>query len=300
MASRPGPRLLAALAIQKRSRPAANRRDRFTLPPFAAACDKVDSLSSREVVNGRTRGCDSSVRSSIEEVHADSAGLVFELKARGADARPLWAYRFRLPGRESARPQGGGFASRAEAEQALRKPLARLGPGGCAVTMALADLVAEYLGMQQGEPVTIAKLRWLLDKCRRRRSRPSTSCRRQRTRSCSRTHEPTGSTSAASAAGTGSQLKGWAGIEPLRGLVRPAPHVRDLRPAGGSPGICRLSVQGSRIAMIDHHYGHLTHDSREHAVSLLDALAFECAVDADGRRRRRPQTLLRRRVPDTS
>jgi hypothetical protein len=37
---------------------------------------------------------------------------------------------------------------------------------------------------------------------------------------------------------------------------------------------------GSSIAMIDHHYGHLARDSREHAVSLLDALAIERAVDA--------------------
>ena len=32
--------------------------------------------------------------------------------------------------------------------------------------------------------------------------------------------------------------------------------------------------------MIDRHYGHLAHDGRGHAVSLLDALAFERAVDA--------------------
>ena len=37
---------------------------------------------------------------------------------------------------------------------------------------------------------------------------------------------------------------------------------------------------GSSIAMIDYHYGHLAHDSRQHAVSLLDALALERAVDA--------------------
>ena len=37
---------------------------------------------------------------------------------------------------------------------------------------------------------------------------------------------------------------------------------------------------GSSIAMIDNHYGHLAHDSRQHAVSLLDALALERAVDA--------------------
>jgi len=36
---------------------------------------------------------------------------------------------------------------------------------------------------------------------------------------------------------------------------------------------------GSSIA-IDYHYGHLARDSREHTVSLLDALAIERAVDA--------------------
>jgi hypothetical protein len=39
---------------------------------------------------------------------------------------------------------------------------------------------------------------------------------------------------------------------------------------------------GSSIAMIDRHYGHLARESREHAVSLLDALAIERAVDAGG------------------
>jgi hypothetical protein len=37
---------------------------------------------------------------------------------------------------------------------------------------------------------------------------------------------------------------------------------------------------GSSIAMIDHHYGHLARDSREHAVSLLDGLELERTVDA--------------------
>ncbi len=91
-------------------------------------------------------------------------GQVFKLKARGADGRPLWAYRHRLDGRGSARPQVGGFASRAEAEDALRKALARLRPDGCAATITLADLFEEYLGMHQAEPVTIANLRWLLGK----------------------------------------------------------------------------------------------------------------------------------------
>ena len=37
---------------------------------------------------------------------------------------------------------------------------------------------------------------------------------------------------------------------------------------------------GSTIAMNDRQYGHLARDSHVHAVSLLDGLAFERAVDA--------------------
>ena len=40
--------------------------------------------------------------------------------------------------------------------------------------------------------------------------------------------------------------------------------------------------------MIDLHYGHLAVDSHEHAVSLLDALALERAVDAGWTSARRP------------
>jgi integrase len=90
-------------------------------------------------------------------------GQVFKLKARGADGQSLWACRYRLEGRGSSRPQVGGFATRAEALKALEKVLARLGPGR-AGTMTLGELVSEYLEMHQAEPVTIAKLRWLLGK----------------------------------------------------------------------------------------------------------------------------------------
>ena len=91
-------------------------------------------------------------------------GQVFKLQARGANGQALWAYRYRLEGRGSARPQVGGFASRAEAKKALQKVVERLGPAGRGASMTLADLVAEYLEMHQAEPVTIAKLRWLLGK----------------------------------------------------------------------------------------------------------------------------------------
>jgi hypothetical protein len=91
-------------------------------------------------------------------------GQVCKLKTRGADGRPLWAYRYRLNGRGSARPQVGRFATRAEAQQALRKVLEQLGPGGRAATLTFAELVDEDLALHQAEPVTIAKLRWLLAK----------------------------------------------------------------------------------------------------------------------------------------
>ena len=54
-------------------------------------------------------------------------GQVFKLKSKGPDGQPLWAYRYRLEGRGSERPQVGGFATRAEAEKALRKVIDRLG-----------------------------------------------------------------------------------------------------------------------------------------------------------------------------
>jgi hypothetical protein len=66
---------------------------------------------------------------------------------------------------------------------------------------------------------------------------------------------------------------------------------------------------GTSIAMIDRHYGHLANDSREHAVALLDALAFERAVDAAwtsqqgparplNQRSSRPRRMRTRRVVD--
>ena len=90
-------------------------------------------------------------------------GQVFKLKAKGVDGQPLWAYRYRLEGRTSTRPQMGGFATRAEAQKALRKALDRVGPGRGG-TITLAEFVEEYLELHQAEPVTIAKLRWLLGK----------------------------------------------------------------------------------------------------------------------------------------
>ena len=80
-------------------------------------------------------------------------GQVFKLKARCADGEPLWAYRYRVAGRGSARLQVGGFGSRAEAQRTLENKLALLLPGGSPATMTLGEWVAEYLETHQGERV---------------------------------------------------------------------------------------------------------------------------------------------------
>jgi hypothetical protein len=58
-------------------------------------------------------------------------GQVFKLTVRGADGRPLWAYRYRLEGRGSVRPQVGGFATRTEALKALENVLGNASGGAC-------------------------------------------------------------------------------------------------------------------------------------------------------------------------
>ena len=352
-------------------------------------------------------------------------GQVFKLKAKGADGEPLWAYRYRLDGRGSARPQVGGFASRAEAQKALAKELARVGPGGRWATITLGELVDEYLGLHQAERVTIAKLRWLLGKAtavlgekrladlsprdvyawrltipeghrfeatqalrqvlnravdwglidsnpakrgirntprRAREKRPFESWQQLEAVAArlGRVYGPM----VGFAAATGlrpSELFGleWRDIDRAAGVVyvrrayangrlkstktrlsnravplqakalealdrlplseseilfpnarggridfrsfgrrhwKPAQKAAAIEPSrdlydlrhtyatfalrAGVPVFAVSRFMGSSIAMIDHHYGHLARDSREHAVSLLDALALERAVDA--------------------
>jgi hypothetical protein len=70
------------------------------------------------------------------------------------------------------------------------------------------------------------------------------------------------------------------GIEPLRDLYDLRHTYATFALRAGVPVFALSRFMGSSIAMIDHHYGHLAHDSREHAVFLLDALALEGAVDA--------------------
>ena len=368
-------------------------------------------------------------------------GQVFKLKAKGADREPLWAYRYRLEGRGSARPQVGGFASRAEAQKALTKELARLGPGGRAATITLGELVDEYLDLHQGERVTIAKLRWLLGKAtavlgekriadlsprdvyawrltipeghrfeatqalrqvlnhavdwglidsnpakrgirntprRAREKRPFESweqleavaarmgpvygpmvvfaaatglrpselfglewrdvdraagvvyvrrayangrLKHTKTRLSTRAVPLQAKAAAALDAlpasdnpilfpnARGGRIdfrifgrKHWrkaqtaAGTEPLRGLYDLRHTYATFALRAGVPVFAVSRFMGSSIAMIDHHYGHLARDSREHAVSLLDALAYERAVDAAWTSPRMPAMPVRKPV----
>jgi integrase len=368
-------------------------------------------------------------------------GQVFKLKTRGPDGQPLWAYRYRLEGRGSERPQVGGFATRAEAEKALRKVLDRLGPDGGRATITLAEFVDEYLEMHQAAPVTIAKLRWLLGKAtavlgeRRladlsprevyawrltvpeghryeatqalrqvlnravawdlvdfnpaKRGVPNPARRAKEKRpfeswqqiEAVATHlGPVYGPMVIFTAATGLRpsevfgldqrdvdrqagvvyvgrayangrlkhtktrlsaravplqakalealdrlpasdnpilfpnmrggridfrifgRKHWrpaqtkAGIEPVRGLydLRHAYATFALR--AGVPVFTVSRFMGTSIAMIDRHYGHLANDSREHAVALLDALAFERAADAAWTSTRAPRNAVRRTV----
>ncbi len=92
-------------------------------------------------------------------------GQLIQLKRTGRDGEPLWAYRYRAGGRESKRVQRGGFASERDAAEALERELERLRrERRVSRSLTLAELVEAYLEQHDVDPVTIAKLRWLLGK----------------------------------------------------------------------------------------------------------------------------------------
>jgi hypothetical protein len=78
------------------------------------------------------------------------------------------------------------------------------------------------------------------------------------------------------------------GIEPLRDLYDLRHTYATFALRAGVPVFALSRFMGTSIAMIDLHYGHLAVDSYQHAVSLLDALALERAVDAGWTSPRRP------------
>jgi len=82
------------------------------------------------------------------------------------------------------------------------------------------------------------------------------------------------------------------GIEPLRDLYDLRHTYATFALRAGVPVFALSRFMGTSIAMIDLHYGHLAVDSYQHAVSLLDALALERAVDtgwAPTRRAEKPR-----------
>jgi integrase len=92
-------------------------------------------------------------------------GQVIRLKRTGRDGEPLWAYRYRMGGRDSKRLQRGGFVSERDAAEALERELERLRrERRVSRSLTLAQLVEVYLAQHDVDPVTIDKLRWLLGK----------------------------------------------------------------------------------------------------------------------------------------
>jgi hypothetical protein len=92
-------------------------------------------------------------------------GQVFQLTRCGPRGERLWAYRYRIGGRDSKRVQRGGFASERDARDALERELERLRrERQIPRSLTLAELVETYLAQHDVQPVTIEKLRYLLSK----------------------------------------------------------------------------------------------------------------------------------------
>jgi hypothetical protein len=92
-------------------------------------------------------------------------GQVLELTTRGRDGERLWAYRLRVGGRGSERIQRGGFVSERDAREALARELERIRrERRIPRSLTLSELVETYLAQHDVQPVTIKKLRWLLNK----------------------------------------------------------------------------------------------------------------------------------------
>jgi hypothetical protein len=92
-------------------------------------------------------------------------GQLIRLTRTGREGEPLWAYRYRVGGRDSKRVQRGGFASERDAAEALERELERVRrEQRVSRSLTVAELVEAYLAQHDVEPVTIEKLRWLLGK----------------------------------------------------------------------------------------------------------------------------------------
>lgn len=92
------------------------------------------------------------------------------------------------------------------------------------------------------------------------------------------------------------------GIEPLRRIYDLRHTFATFALRAGVPIFELSRYMGASLAMIDHHYGHLARDGRDHAIELLDAhSASEDDVDAGwtlgGRRRHKPEPGLTTESP---
>ena len=93
----------------------------------------------------------------------EQQGQVFRLTSTGAQGTPLWAYRYRVGGRDGKRVQRGGFASEEDARAGLERALEKLRrESGVGRRLTLAEFVDEYLAQHEVSPVTLEKLRFLL------------------------------------------------------------------------------------------------------------------------------------------
>jgi hypothetical protein len=87
-------------------------------------------------------------------------GQLIPLKRTGRHGEPLWAYRYRMGGRNSKRVQRGGFASERDAAEALERDLERLRrERRLSKSLTVAELIEAYLAQHDVEAVTLEKLR---------------------------------------------------------------------------------------------------------------------------------------------
>jgi hypothetical protein len=107
-----------------------------------------------------------------------------------------------------------------------------------------------------------------------------------------------GSTSGSSDASTGGRHRRRP--ESIRSVVSTTCGTR--MPPSPSALACRCSrspASWARASPYRRHYGQLANDSREHAVALPDALAFERAVDAAWTSPRPPRKPVRKTASDS-
>jgi hypothetical protein len=81
-------------------------------------------------------------------------GQLIRLRKTGRGGEPLWAYRYRLGGRESKRVQRGGFVSERDAAEALERALERLRrERRVSRSLTVAELVVAGRGKSLGNSI---------------------------------------------------------------------------------------------------------------------------------------------------